>query len=115
MRRPGRVAETRRLVFCRELEQPFQRTWLGVDAGLRIAELREALRNREYGEVGWVAVGHLMPAKRRGHPGVGGRAHGIRRARSAILRVLVVVEEDSVTLFLPPLRSGQRGRAPFDR
>ena len=83
------------------------RTWLGVHPGVRIAELGEALRNREDSEVGWVAVGDLMPVERRGHAGVGKRAHGIRRARRPILRVLVVVEENAVTLLLPPLRTSQ--------
>ena len=106
--RPGRVAETCRLVFRRELEQLFERTWRGVHACVRIAELREALGNREHGEIGRVAVGDLMPVKRRGHAGVGNRAHGIGGAGRAVLGVLVVVEEHAVTLLLPPLRAGQR-------
>ena len=81
---------------------------------MRIAEFREALRNCEDGEVGWLAVGDLMPVKRCGHAGVRKRAHGIRGACRAILRILVVVEEHAVTLFLPPLRAGQTGRAPLD-
>ena len=74
---------------------------------MRIAELREALGNREHGEVGRVAVGDLMPVKWRGHTAVGKRAHGIGRAGRAVLGVLVVVEEHAVTLLLPPLRAGQ--------
>ena len=51
-----------------------------------------------------------MPVEWRGHTSVGKRAHGIRRAGSAVLRVLVVVEENAVTLLLPPLRTSQAGR-----
>ena len=114
VRRPGRVAEARGLVFCRELEQFFERTWRGVDVRVRIADLRETLGNREDGKVGRLAVGDLVPVKRRGHTGVGQRAHGIRGARRPIFRVLVVVEEHAVTLLFPPLRAGQSGRAPLD-
>ena len=56
-----------------------------------------------------------MPVKRRGDAGVGERAHRIGRAGRAILRVLVVVEEDAVPLLLPPFRAGDGGRAPLDR
>src|SRR2546427_2998124 len=55
--RPGCVAETCRLVFVRELEELFERTWLGVHAAVRIAELREAPGYREHGEILRVAVG----------------------------------------------------------
>ena len=115
VRRPGRVAETRGFVLGRELEQFFERARRGVHVRVRIADLREALRNREHGEVGRIAVGDLVPVKRRGHARVGKRAHRIRRARGAILGVLVVVEEHAVALFLPPFRSGERRRAPLDR
>ena len=85
-----------------------------IDVCVRIADLREALWHREYGKVGRLAVGNLVPVKRRGNPGIGNRAHRIRRARRPILRILVVVEEHAVTLFFPPLRAGQGGRAPLD-
>ena len=85
-----------------------------IHACVRIAELREALRNREHGKVGRLAVGNLLPVKWRGHAGVGQRAHGIRRARRPILGVLVVVEEHAVTLLLPPFRTGESRRAPLD-
>src|SRR5579864_5576763 len=81
---------------------------------MRVAVLGESRRNGENGKVGRVAVGNFVPVKRRGHAGVGQRANGIGRARGAILRVLVVVEEHAVTLLLPPFRTGKGGRAPFD-
>src|SRR6202021_3337497 len=85
-----------------------------VDPGVGIAELREALRNREYGKVSWIAVRHFSPFKWCGHTGVGQRANGICRTRCPILGVLVVVEEHAVTLLLPPFRTGERRRAPLD-
>src|SRR5712691_826469 len=61
--RPGRVTKTGGLVFHCELEQLFERTWLGVHAGVWIADPRKALRNREHGEVSRVAMGDLMPVQ----------------------------------------------------
>ena len=52
--------------------------------------------------------GDLVPPERRRHARVGQRAHRVRRARRAVLGVLVVVEEDAVALLLPPLRRGDR-------
>ena len=52
------------------------------------------------------ALGDLLPVERRGHPGVGERAHRIRGTRRSILGVLVVVEEHAVALFFPPFRAG---------
>ena len=87
---------------------------MGVDRRMRIALRREPLRDGPEREVGRVAVRELLPADRRRHPGVrlgpdrAGRAHG------AILRVLVVVDEDAVTLLLPPGAGGETGHAAFD-
>ena len=61
-----------------------------------------------------LAVRHLVPGERRRHARVGQRAHRVRRAGGAVLRVLVVVEEHAVALLLPPLRGGERRRAPLD-
>ena len=44
----------------------------------------------------------------------GGGAHRIGARDRAVLRVLVVVEEHAVALFLPPLAGRQAGRAPLD-
>ena len=40
----------------------------------------------------------------------GKRSHGVRRAGSWVLRALVVVKENAVTLLLPPLRKAMPGR-----
>ena len=46
--------------------------------------------------------------------GVGPGPHRIGRRNRAVLRVLVVVDEDAVPLFLPPFAGGQLRRAPLD-
>ena len=56
----------------------------------------------------------LVPRQRRRHARVGLRPHRVRAGDRAVLRVLVVVEEDAVALLLPPLARRQRRRAPLD-
>src|SRR6185369_7902352 len=92
----------------------FERTWRGVHARVRIADLRESLRNRQYGKIGWLTIGDLIPMQRSGHAGVGERADGIRGACRPILRVLVVVEKHAMALLFPPFRGSQSGRATLD-
>src|ERR1700689_709134 len=82
---------------------------------MRIANFCEAFGNCENGEVGWIAIGNFMPVQRRRDTRVGKRAYGIGRACRTILRVLVVVEEDAVAFFLPPLRTRQIRRAALYR
>src|SRR5207302_11276652 len=43
------------------------------------------------------------------------RAYRICRAGGSVLRVLVIVEKNAVTLFLPPFRTGQRGSTALHR
>src|SRR5580692_957267 len=82
---------------------------------MRIADFREALRNRENGEILWIAIGHFFPIKWSRNASIWERAHRIGRACCAILRVLVVVKKDAMTLFLPPFRTGQGGGPALDR
>src|SRR5947208_15589893 len=100
MRWPGRVAETLGFVFSRKFQQFFERSRHRVHACVRIADLREALRDPQYRKVGWLAVRYLLPVKRRGHTGIGERAHGIRRARRSTLGVLVLFKEHAMTLLI---------------
>ena len=115
VRRPGRVRQARGFIFVCKFQQSLQRTGLGVHTCVRIADFCEALRHREDGKIGRIAVGNFMPVKRRGDASVRERAHRIRRAGGPILRVLVVVEENAVALLFPPFRTGQRGDAALDR
>src|SRR5205809_1906329 len=61
MRRPGRVAKTRRFVFSRKLEQRFEGTRLGIHTRVWVAQLRETLRNRQHSEIGWITFGNFRP------------------------------------------------------
>src|SRR6266404_1249720 len=78
-----------------------------------IADFCETLGDREDGKVSGIAVRDFVPVKRRGDTGVRKRTYRIRRAGSAVFGVLVVVEKYAMTLFLPPLRTGQSGRTPL--
>ena len=115
VRRPGRVAEPRRLVARGELEQRLERA-----RGAR--PCRRADRRRSAKRAGTCATvksagsqsGTSSQRERRRHARVGQRAHRVGRAGRAVLGVLVVVEEHAVALLLPPLRGGERRRAPLD-
>ena len=85
-----------------------------VHRRMAIADLGESRGHGAEREVGRIAGGDLVPVERRRDPRVRFRPHRIGAGNRAVLRVLVVVEEDAVTLFLPPLAGGQRRRSPFD-
>src|ERR1700739_2497780 len=107
MRRPGRVAQARGFVSCRELQQALERTWRSGYIRVRIADFYETFWNREHRKICWLAVRDLAPVKRGGDTSIGERAHGICRARGSVLGVLVVVEEHAVPLLFPPFRGGE--------
>ena len=109
VRRPGRIAQTFCLISRREFQQPFQRARFSVNPGVWITDLSESLRDRENVEVGRITVRNLVPAKRHGDSSVRQRPHRIGRARCAILRVLVVVEEHAVAFLLPPFELARAG------
>src|SRR5712671_5826863 len=85
-----------------------------VDLGMTIANLREALGHRREGEVFGIHVLHLVPRQRRRNPRFRGWADGIGRRYRSILGVLVVIHEDTVAFFLPPLAGGNTRRPPLD-
>src|SRR5262245_31491418 len=114
MRRPGRVSEARCLVSRGDFEELFERADGGIDPGVSIADLGEALRHRAHREIGRLARGHLVPGERGRYARVGQRSHRIRGAGRAILGVLVVVEKHAAPLLLPPLRGRERWCAPLD-
>ena len=114
VRRPRRVGQARRLVPGRQLEQPVQRPGRLVHLRPRVADRCEPRRDGADGVVRRIAGGHFRPGQRRGYPGVRDRADGIGGSDRAVLGVLVVVHEDAVPLFLPPLGRGQLGCPPLD-
>ena len=79
-----------------------------------VTDLREALLHRDQREVARFGLIHLVPVERRRNAGVRGRPHGIGAGDGAVLGVLVVVDEDAMSLFFPPLAGRQRRHASFD-
>src|SRR2546422_10381006 len=114
MRRPGCVAQPLALVARRELEELLERAGCRVDSGMAIAERREALWHRRQGKVRGIGGIHFVPPERRRDPRLGGGPHGVRRGDRAVLGVLIVVDEDAMALFLPPLARGELGDAALD-
>src|SRR5688572_9924739 len=100
MWRPRGIAETLEL---EKLEQPFDRAWMLIDPGMPISHFPEPRGHRSQREVRGVAVVDLLPRERGGNACVRGWAHRICRGDGTILRILVVVDEYSVALLLPPL------------
>src|SRR5215469_11710445 len=113
MGRPGRIRETGSFVFVCEFKQLLKRTCCSIHVRVRITNLCESLGHGEDSEVGGIAIGNFAPIKRRRYPRIRKRPYGIRGAGSSVLRILVVIEEDSVPLFLPPFRCGQGWHALF--
>ena len=112
--RPRGVAQALGLVAGAELEQPVERADGVVDAGAGVATLAEQRRHGRQREVLRDDLGHLVPAQRERHPGVGERPDRVGGRHGPVLRVLVVVEEHPVALLLPPLGGRDRGRTPLD-
>src|SRR5688572_18466365 len=75
-----------------------------------VAELLEARGHAGEREIARVAAVDLIPRKRRRDARLRGRTHRVRGSDGAILCVLVVVDEDAVALFLPPLARGELRR-----
>src|SRR5688572_24008590 len=111
MRRPGGVTLA---LALEELQKGFQGTRGRVDAGVTVAELLEPRRHRDEREVAGLAGLDLLPQERRRNARVRRRAHRVRGGDRAVLGVLVVVDEDAVALFLPPLARRQRRRPALD-
>src|SRR5215472_14498767 len=113
MRWPRSVPETSGFVLGREIEQWFKRTGHRIHACVWVSDVCKACWDRKQREVSWITIRDLFPAKRRRYTGVGKRSHRIRGAGGPVLRVLVVVEENAMALFFPPLGTGQCGCAPL--
>ena len=115
VRRPRRVALTLALLARRQLEQAVERA---RDA----RRCPHADRRRAANRAGIVASvkspgSHASTSSQAS--GADTRASGVGRTEyargdRAVLRVLVVVEEHAVALFLPPLARRERRRAPLD-
>ena len=114
VRRPWSVAESRRFVAVCEFEKLSANPGDASMSACGSPISREALGDCETVKSAGIAVRHFVPVERRRYTRIRQRTHRVGRAGRAILRVLVVVEKHAVPLFLPPLRTGQRWRAPLD-
>src|SRR4029453_18499044 len=92
-----------------ELEQRVKRARVLVDCGVAVANLCEPYGHRPQGEVARIADLDLVPCQRSRDASIGRRPHRIRARDGPILRVLVVIQEYAVTLFLPPFSRRQGG------
>ena len=78
-----------------------------VDLRVQVAELLEARGHGHQGEIRRVAVVNLVPGKRRRDACVGRWPYGVRGGDGTVLGVLVVIDEHTVALLLPPLAGGE--------
>ncbi len=85
-----------------------------VDVAMPIAHLLESGWHCHKSEVSGIGGVDLFPRERRRYAGIRFRPHRVGRRHGAVLRVLVVVDEDAVTLFLPPFTGGNGRRPPLD-
>src|SRR2546428_5062626 len=114
MGRPRCVAEASRPVLGGEFQQAAQAPDRLVDAAGRIADLLEPFRDGVHREgLGFTAC-DFVPRQGRRDPGIGGGANGVGGRDRAVLRILVVVEEDPLPFFLPPAAGGDVGGTPPD-
>src|SRR5438876_1023845 len=114
VRRIRRLAESCLLVALDPLEELLEVADDIVDAGLDVAEAREALTHRRDREILGLDVRELVPGNRRGHSGVGPRPHRVRRRDRPVARVLVVVDEDPLAALLLPPRGGDEWGTTLD-
>src|SRR3954453_62163 len=86
-----------------------------VDRGGQIADLGEALWNRDHVEVLRLYIRKLVPLDRRRHGRAGPRTDAVRRRDRAVAGVLVVVDEDALAaLFLPPVGRDLAGKTALE-
>ena len=114
LRRPGCVSHPLLLVTFRQLEQGIDRTRMAIDVGMTIANLTKATRHRLQVEILRLALSNFAPGQGRGYARIRLWPHRVSARDCPILRVLVVIEEDAMPLFLPPFARRQRWRTPLD-
>ena len=85
-----------------------------VDRLRGVAALSKPRRHGVYAERRGVDVIELGPVKRTGDAGVGHGTHGVSGGDRPVAGVLVVVDEDADSLFLPPLACSAAGHSPLD-
>src|SRR5215510_7949922 len=111
MRRPRGIAQS---LTLEEFQEPLERTGMLVDYRMQIAARLEACGHGSQCEVRRVAVLDFVPRERRRDACVGRWAHRVCGGDSTVLGVLVVVDEHTLALLLPPLAAGELRCASFD-
>src|SRR5207244_3159626 len=93
-------------LFHAELREPrLERDLVLPHVGGEVSDLRHAVSHRLDREDGGIDRRDLVPAKRCRDPGIGSRAHRVRRRDRAVARVLAEVDEDA-----PAIGHAPRGR-----
>src|SRR5262249_11547203 len=113
MRRPGGVAQAPLLVAPGQIEQLIERRGVLVDIRRGVALLPHPRRDGVEPQFGRIDVGHLFPLERAADPGVGHRPDRVARGDGPVPGVLVVVDEDTVPLLLPPFAGGIPWQPPL--
>src|SRR5882672_5139119 len=112
VRRPGSITLAIALVARSQFEQRLERTGRAIDGLVRVPALLETRRYRPEGEVARIAGLEFVPLQRHRHGRIGRRSYRIGAGNRAVACVLVVVDENTVALLLPPLR-GRELRYPL--
>ena len=114
VRRVRRLSLSLARLTLGKLEGRLERAHVVVDLCAGVAEAPEPLGDGPQRERLGLHARHLVPLQRRRHPRIRHRTDAVRGGDRPIASVLVVVEEDTVTLFLPPLRRRDVGEAALD-
>ncbi len=85
-----------------------------IDARVPIAELLESSGHGDQREIRRIAVLDFIPRQWRRDARIWLRAHRVRGGNRTIFSVLVVIDEHSLALFLPPLTRGECRRTLLD-
>jgi hypothetical protein len=99
------------LVARGEIQQRVEPAWSLIDVGVRIADCRQPSWHGCHGEIGGIARVDLLPRDGSRNAGVGLRAHRVRRRDGTIFCVLIEIDEDPMSLFLPPFAGRERRRS----
>src|SRR2546423_573754 len=98
-----------------KLEQRLQGLWPLVDPLPRVALRRQSFGHGLDRQLVRVQRVDRVPGQRRGYLAAGASTHRPRAEDGLVRRVLVVVDEDATApLFLPPRRGDQLGTAPLE-
>src|SRR5439155_16271956 len=114
LRGPRRVTLPVTLLTLRKLEQALEGIGAHIEGTMRVTDARVALRHGDHREIRRIGLGDFAPFERRRNTRVGRRPNGVSTGDGTVFRVLVVVDEHAVSLFLPPFAGRERRHAVLD-